>query len=68
MNLTKRTAVLLALAALTATLTALAVAGPAQAAAHHDPSHRHSAAASGAVEEPEDVELDEAGRPDLGED
>ncbi|AWT46141.1 MULTISPECIES: hypothetical protein [Streptomyces] len=67
MNLTKRTAVLLALAALTATLTALAVAGPAQAAAHHDPSHRHAAAAD-PVDEPEDVELDEAGRPDLTED
>lgn len=66
MKLTKRTAVLLALAALTATVTALAVAGPAQAAAHHDPSHRHSTA--GPVEEPEDVELDEAGRPDLSED
>ncbi|MFD8999923.1 hypothetical protein ACFV0T_02890 [Streptomyces sp. NPDC059582] len=63
MNLTPRITAALALAA--AILTTLTSAGTARAAVGHADS-RISVTAP--VDEPEDVELDEAGRPDLRED
>ncbi|MFC4500380.1 MULTISPECIES: hypothetical protein [Streptomyces] len=63
MNLTTRTTVAIALA-----FTALAAfAGPSQAALA-DPAPRHAAQTADPDDEPEDVEVNEAGRPDLGED
>ncbi|MCF3136891.1 MULTISPECIES: hypothetical protein [Streptomyces] len=66
MKITKRTAAVIVLALAAAALAA--ALGTAEAANRNLPHHLTAPALSPAVDTPEDVELDEAGRPDLRED